>query len=156
MRNKRGRRCPWFYKSFSASPTRFTSSHKPVFGSSSFFFATGLWTILLALPGSPLLPALLDSLTGLLVRVTFSLVVVKVRSVLRSQSLVCRLGFSKALSTSTPLLRFSDGTGDRSSRTKGFSYSLARKDAALDGPTPPAFILRRSLVDAARVWNDAI
>ncbi len=156
MRDERGRWCPWFCKSVSPTLTQFADSHKPAFGSSSFFFATGLWTLLLALLGSPLFPALLDSFTGLLVRITFSRVVVKVRSVLRSQSLVCRPDFSKALSATAPLLRFSDGTGDPSSRTKGFSYSLVRKDAALDGPAPPAFILRRSLVDAARVWNDAI
>ena len=45
--------------------------------------------------------------------------------------------------------------GDPSSRTKGFSYSLARIGAALD-VIPAALMLRLSAVEALRECEDAI
>ena len=127
----------------------------PCSTSFSFLFSIGLWTLLLALSGSLLLPVPADSLTGLRVRIAFSFVVVKVRSVLLSNSLVCLFDFSKALSTPTPLGEVSDRVGDPSSRTKGFSYSLARVGAALD-VMPAALMLRLSAVEALRECEDAI
>jgi hypothetical protein len=109
---------------------------------------------LLALSGSLRFPALADSLTGLRVRIVFSFVAVKVRSVLRSKSLVCLFDLSNTLSAFPLLVEFSDIIGDPSSRTKGFSCSLARTDAALD--VMLALTLRRSAVEALRECEDAI
>ena len=121
----------------------------------AFSFSIGLWTPLLTLSGSLLFPAVADSLTGLRVHAIFSFVVVKVRSVLRSKSPVCRRCLSKDRSTSAGSTEFSDRIGDPSSRTCGFSYSLARTDAALDA-SPAALIFRRSAVEAFRECRDAI
>ena len=80
------------------------------------------------------LMALADSLTGLCVHTIFSFVVVKVRSVLRSESLVCLFDLSNAVSEFPVLAK---KIGDPSSRTKGFSYSLARTDG---GPSPGCYL----------------
>jgi hypothetical protein len=127
----------------------------PCSTSFAFFFSIGLWTLLLTLSGSLLFPALDDSLTGLRVLIVFSFVVVKVRSVLRSKSLVCLVDLSNALSACPVLAEFSDKTGDPSSRTKGFSYSLARTGAARDA-IPATLTLRRSAVEALRECEDAM
>jgi hypothetical protein len=59
--------------------------------------------------------ALAGSLTGLRVRTIFSFVVVKVRSVLRSKSLVCLFDLSNAASAFPVLVEFSEKIGDPSS-----------------------------------------
>lgn len=105
----------------------------------------------LSLSSSLLFPASTScSLTGLRVRTIFSFVVVKVRSVLRSKSLVCLFDLSNAASAFPVLAEFSERIGDPSSRTKGFSYSLARTDGglALDA-IPAALMLRQSVVEDA-------
>ena len=127
----------------------------PCSASFAFFFSIGLWTPLLTLSGSLLFPALAKSFTGLRVRIVFSFVVVNVRSVLRSRSLVCRFCLSNALSASAGSAEFSDRIGDPLSRTCGFSYSLARTDPALEA-SPAAFIFRRSAVEALRECEAAI
>jgi hypothetical protein len=127
----------------------------PCSTSFSFLFSAGLWTLLLALSGSLLLPVPADSLTGLRVRIAFSFVVAKVRSVLHSKSLVCLFDFSKALSMPMPPADVSDRMGDPSSWAKGFSYSLAREGAALD-VIPAALMLRLSAVEALRECENDI
>jgi len=123
----------------------------------AFFFSIGLWILLLTLSGSLLFPALADSLTGLCVRTIFPFVVVKVRSALRSKSLVCLFDLSNAASSFPVLAEFSEKFGDPSSRTKGFSYSLARTDGALAlDAIPAALMLRQSAVEALRECEDTM
>ena len=101
--------------------------------------------------------ALADSLTELRVSTIFSFVVVKVRSVLRSKSLVCLFDLSNAASAFPVLAEFSEKIGDPSSRTKGFSSSLARTDGALAlDDIPAALMFRQSAVEALREYEDAM
>jgi hypothetical protein len=98
-------------------------------------------------------PAPADSLIGLRVRTIFSFVVVKVRSVVRSKSLVYPLDLSNATSAFPVLAEFSEKIGDPSSRTKGFSHSLVRTDGGLSPGCYPGSVNASSIYSRSTARN---
>lgn len=113
---------------------------------SIFLFATGLVTSLVRRSGAPLLPAFVDSLTGLRVLILIcSFVVTVLRSVRCSVRLGSRVCFLVE-DSGTPSFWAFGGAGELSSRTKALAFSPALLDVTLDAP--PMFALRLSAVDA--------
>ena len=151
MRYQAGLGVPWYCLSYQRS-TSFAKNRLNRPSSTSFslgFFTVGDSGATLRFSSSPRLPALLLSLTGLLVLTHLSFVVVVFLSILFSVVL------TSLLSLPFREVGFSSGVGPRpNEETLSLAVFLSLSPARPEGPrarTPPRFALRRlSAAEAVR------